>query len=92
MAPFNVAAGQAELGGTHPRVPVYYTQLQSDRSRCSCHADDDLPGLASWHYTRSHQCTVLYEPASETYFGGSVMDMAEDLLQSVVSRRDHKAV
>ena len=88
VAPFNVAAGQAELGGTHTRVPVYYTQRQSDRSRCECYAGDDLPtGLASRDYTRSHQCIVLYEPASETYFGGSVMDMAEDLLQSVVSRR-----
>jgi len=93
VAPFNVAAGQAELGGTHTRVPVYYTQRQSDRSRCSCYQGDDLPtGLASWDYVRSHQCIVLYEPGSDTYLGGSVMDMAEDLLQSVVSRRDHKPV
>ena len=84
VAPANVAAGQATFGGKDMQVPVYYTQRQSDRWACTCYDDYDTSGgLASWDYYRAHQCTVLYEPASDTYLGGSVLDMAEDLLGSV---------
>ena len=84
VAPANVAAGQATFGGKDTQVPVYYTQRQSDRWACTCYDDYDTSGgLASWDYYRAHQCTVLYEPASDTYLGGSVLDMAEDLLGSV---------
>ena len=72
---------------------MYYTQRQSDRlRRCSCSDEYGSPGgLVSWDYGRSHQCTVLYEPGSDTHLGGSVLDMAEDLLQSIVSRGDQSA-
>jgi hypothetical protein len=67
---------------------VYYTQRQSDRWACTCYDDyATVGGLASWEYYRAHQCTVLYDPGSDTYLGGSVLDMAEDLLRLVAERR-----
>ena len=84
VAPTLVAAGKATFGGKDTQVPVYYTQPQSDRAACSTYDNYAEPGgQVSWEYYRAHQCTVLYDPGSDTYLGGSVLDMAEDLLGSV---------
>lgn len=73
---------------SHARAFFNYKFVGSLGSRAM---RDRVTGLASWNYTRSHQCVVFYEPGSDTYLGGSVLDTAEDFLQSVVSRGDHSA-
>ena len=75
-----------------PRARFFLLQICRIAWRARSRAmRDRVTGLASWNYTRSHQCVVFYEPGSDTYLGGSVLDTAEDFLQSVVSRGDHSA-
>jgi hypothetical protein len=74
-----------------PTRTLFLNTNLSDRLACSRamrdrHGLHGVTGLASWNYTRSHQRVVLYEPGSDTYLGGSVLDIAEDFLQSRLCR------